>query len=66
MADETKFPKKVRTTMRPDREIEVDAVEYETLRRRGYLYEGTAKTDEGAVRAVERAQAKAGAENKEG
>lgn len=66
MAGEKEFPTKVRTTMRPDREIEVDAVEYETLRRRGHLYEGTATTDEGAFRAVERAQAKAGADQKEG
>jgi hypothetical protein len=53
---------KIRTTMRPDQEIEVGEAEYRSLKKRGYLYEGSATTDEGARRAVESAQAKAAQE----
>lgn len=37
MAKPKKFPAKVQTTMRPDRDVEVDEVEYDVLARRGYL-----------------------------
>lgn len=43
---------KVRTTVQPDVELDVDDAELHTLRVQGLLYEGKATTDEGARKAV--------------
>lgn len=48
---------KIRTTIRPDEEIDVDATELAHLETLGLVYKGGATTDEGAVKAVEKAQA---------
>ena len=47
----------VRTTMTPWKEQEVPEREVANLKALGILYEGNATTDEGAAKAVERAQA---------
>jgi hypothetical protein len=61
MADEVK----VRLVMRPDEEITLKGGEQERLdlQRQGLLYEGSATTDEGARKAVEKQQADALAAN---
>lgn len=46
----------VRTTMTPWKTQEVPEREVSNLRALGILYEGAATTDEGATRAVEKAQ----------
>lgn len=45
---------KVRTTIQPDVELEVDAAEYQTLRAQGLLLDTKATTPEGARRAAAR------------
>lgn len=57
---------KVRTTIRPDEEVEVSDEEATDLRAMGLLYEGNATTDEGAVQAVARKQAADAAGKNEG
>lgn len=47
---------KVRTTIQPDVELDVDDAELHTLRVQGLLYEGQATTDDGARKAVEQKQ----------
>jgi len=47
---------KVRTTIRPEDELEVTPQEELDLERQGLLYKGNATTDEGARRAVENSQ----------
>lgn len=62
---ENTVAQKVRTTNRPDVEIDVDDAELHSLRVQGLLYTGQATTDDGARRSVEHQQAdsSAGTEN---
>lgn len=57
---------KIRTTNEPDKEIEVDDVELAVLKGQRLVYEGSATTDDGARRAVERQQAVSAPNSQEG
>ena len=57
---------KIRTTIRPDVEVDVSPEEETDLRALGLLYEGNATTDEGAAAAVARKQAAEAAGKNEG
>lgn len=48
---------KIRTTMQPEKEIEVSHEEFVDLTRQGVVYDGAATTAEGARRAVAAKQA---------
>lgn len=58
-------PVKIRTTLRPDKEIEVSEAEALDLERMGVVAKTNATTPEGARRAVERQQAAEAATEKE-
>lgn len=57
MADET-WPKKVRTTMNPGKEIEVGPEEYLDLSRQGLLHKGETKTATASAEQAGRGTAK--------
>lgn len=56
---------KIRTTFRPDLEIDVSEHEEGVLRAAGHVFDTKATTDEGARRAAERQTAQAAAQTEE-
>lgn len=57
---------KIRTTHKPEEELEVDDAELTDLTRLGFVLDTKATTDEGARRAAERQSAASTSNDKEG